>query len=391
MTSNERKELRYQRRKAKREKQVQRYSKYDDFEKVFTYENLYKSYKKCRRGVAWKSSTQKYISQAPLLVYQTFKKLHQGKFRSAGFYEFDIRERGKERHIRAVTIQERIVQRCLCDYALVPMLKKSLIYDNSATLENKGYHFAVKRLCKHLSNHYHKYGNKGYVLIFDFKKFFDSVSHSLCRKIIHKHFKDEKLLKLIEHFIDMFGEKGLGLGSQISQIFALSSANEIDHYIKEVCMFKAYGRYMDDGYIISPNKSALKSFKKEISGLCQTLHITLNSKKTQIVKLSHGFSFLKIKISLTAKGEVTKRMSRESIVRERRKLKKFFVFVKSGKMSVDDAYTSWQSWKSYADNFNSYRSLQTTSKLYNRLFITQGDDNNEFIACTQQRLDNRTC
>lgn len=109
MTSEERREARYRRRKAKRNARKIQLSKHDDFDWVFSYDHLYQSYKKCRRGVAWKSSTQKYMTMAPLNVYTTYKQLQSGKYRTGGFVEFDINERGKTRHIRSVTINERVV------------------------------------------------------------------------------------------------------------------------------------------------------------------------------------------------------------------------------------------------------------------------------------------
>ena len=169
MTSEERREARYQRRvKRRAEKKKKNYSSCDDFDQVFSYENLYRSYKKCRQGVAWKASVQKYITQAPLLINQTYERLQDGTFRSSGFYEFDLNERGKLRHIKSVTINERVVQRCLCDYALVPMVGRTFIYDNGASMEHKGYTFSIKRLCQHLREHYRKYGTDGYILLFDF-------------------------------------------------------------------------------------------------------------------------------------------------------------------------------------------------------------------------------
>lgn len=246
MTSEERREARYRRRVAKRAaKKAAACAECDDFDKVFSYEHLYRSYQKCRRNVAWKASVQKYITQAPLMVQQTYERLQQGKWRSSGFYEFDINERGKLRHIKSVTTEERVVQRCLCDYALVPMLGRTFVYDNAASLQYKGYHFAIRRLCQHLREHYRKHGNEGYVLLFDFRKFFDNVSHRVCKDILREEFTDERIIAITEHFMDMFGEKGLGLGSQISQTFALASANRLDHYVKDVCRVRGYGRYME--------------------------------------------------------------------------------------------------------------------------------------------------
>ena len=67
MTSEERREARYQRRVAARQKKKLSLSdKHDDFGTVFSYEKLYRSYKRCRRNVAWKASVQKYIANAPL-------------------------------------------------------------------------------------------------------------------------------------------------------------------------------------------------------------------------------------------------------------------------------------------------------------------------------------
>lgn len=370
MTSEERKAARYARRVQKRaEKKATCYAQYDNFDTVFSYDNLYRSYKLCRRGVAWKCSTQKYMTQAPLNVFTTYRLLQAGKFKSKGFVEFDIFERGKIRHIRSVAMEERVVQRCLCDHSLVPMLGRTFIYDNGASLKGKGYSFSVERMCHHLRQHYKKYGNEGYVLLFDFSKFFDNVSHRITTMALEKNFTDERLLRLAHHFIDAFGDVGLGLGSQISQTMALASANRLDHFVKEVLRIKGYGRYMDDGYLLHPSKEYLKTCLEAIKAICKELEIKLNVKKTQIVKISHGFSFLKVRFFLTKTGKVIRRMHRAGIVRMRKKLKAFQRMVAEGKMQVDDVHASFQSWQAYTKNFNGHKTLQSANALYDKLFI----------------------
>lgn len=370
MTSEERKEARFQRRKAARaEKKAACCGQSDNFDWVFSYEHLYHSYKMCRRNVGWKASVQKYITNAPINVYQTWQRLQAGKYRTSGFFEFDLMERGKKRHIRSVTIGERIVQRCLCDYALVPVLGRTYIYDNGASMANKGYSFAVDRLCQHLRQHYRRHGTEGYVLLFDFSKFFDRVSHRVVKAVLHKEFSDERIIKLTEHFIDAFGDVGLGLGSQISQVLALASANRLDHYIQEQCRIGSYGRYMDDGYLIHPSKEYLQKCLEGIRRICEELEITLNEKKTQIVKLSRGFTFLKVRFFLLPGGRIVRKIYHCSVTRMRRKLKSYQRFVAAGKMTMDDVYQSWQSWKAYASNFNAWHTIQSMAALYNKLFI----------------------
>lgn len=340
-----------------------------DFEKVFTYEHLYKSYIKCRSGVGWKASTQKYIAQAPTNVYKTYKKLLDGKYRSDGFYEFDLYERGKHRHIKSVTMNERVVQRCLCDYALVPVMTRTFIYDNGASMPNKGYHFAIRRLERHLQYHYRKYGTEGYILLFDFSKFFDNISHTLIKRMLKREFQDERLLNLIFHFIDAFGDRGMGLGSQVSQTLALASANRLDHFIKERCRIRGYGRYMDDGYLIHHSKKYLQYCLKWIRKMCDLLDIKLNEKKTQIVKLSHGFTWLKVRFFILPSGKIVKKIYKKSVTRMRKKLKKFVKYVDDGKMTHKDVYCAFQSWKAYAKHFNAYYTVKNMIELYDSLFI----------------------
>lgn len=169
MNSTERHEARYQRRKAARiEKKAKTLKEFGDFGAVFSFDHLYASYRASIKGVGWKASTQRYKSSALAHIAKTQEELLTGKYRSRGFYEFDLVERGKPRHIRSVHISERVVQRCLCDYCLVPALSKSFIYDNGASLPGKGYDFAVSRVTRFLADHYRRYGNEGYALIFDF-------------------------------------------------------------------------------------------------------------------------------------------------------------------------------------------------------------------------------
>lgn len=368
MTSLERKEGRYKRRReARLAKKMESCRQYDNFDSVFTYAHLYDCYRKCRSGVSWKASVQRYIATAPLQVYRTEKELASGTFRSKGFREFDILERGKKRYIRSVDIQERVAQRCLCDYSLVPMLSRSFIYDNGASLQSKGYHFSSDRLYAHLQKHYRKYGTEGYILLFDFSKFFDNIPHAIIRERLAKCYTDKRILYYANYFIDMFpGEVGLGLGSQVSQIYALASADRLDHYIKDVLRMRFYGRYMDDGYIIHRDKAVLWDVLSKIEEICKELGIVLNRKKVQIVKLTHGFVYLKKRYILLSGGKIVRKMLRSSAVRMRRKLKSFGIMLANGKMTRQDIWQSYQSWRSYAMHFDGWQTVVCMDQVYKK-------------------------
>lgn len=378
MTSKERHEVRYLRRKAKRlEKRKEVALLCDDFDTVFSFEHLYKGYQQSCKGVGWKASTQKYKANALLNVVSTMQKLQAGTYKSSGFYEFDLVERGKLRHIRSVHISERVVQRALCDYSLIPLLTRTFIFDNGACMKDKGIDFAIRRLLTHLRRHYANYGTEGYALVFDFSSYFDNIDHDVLKAILARTYTDTRILNLVGEFVDNFGAKGLGLGSQISQVSALAYPNRLDHFIKEVLRIKGYGRYMDDGYLIHPSKEYLQSCKTAIVELCAQLGIKLNVNKTQIVKLSQGLPFLKTRFILTSTGKIIKQPRRKSITAMRRKLKTFKRRLDTGAMTVEDIWCSYTSWKGYMSHKNAYRTVQSMDALYNKLFI--GDTKHDEI------------
>ena len=369
MNSVERHEARYQRRRAarlaKRERDTKRLG---DFESVFSFEHLHAAYRASVKGVGWKASTQRYKASALANINKTHDELLSGTFKSKGFYEFDIIERGKPRHIRSVHISERVVQRCLCDYSLVPMLSRSFIYDNGASLKGKGYDFAVKRVTQFLAKHYRQHGREGYALVFDFSKYFDTAQHAPVFREIERSGIDDRLVSISEYFIKCFGDEGLGLGSQISQIAAIALPNKIDHYIKDVLRMKFYERYMDDGLIIHRSKERLRECLAALRRLCAEFGIRLNEKKTQIIKLTRGFTFLKVRFRYGKTGAVIRRVCYKSIKQMRKKLKTFRRWVDSGRMAVKDVLASLTSWRGHMRRFHSYFAVQSVMQKSRELF-----------------------
>jgi hypothetical protein len=112
---------------------------------------------------------------------------------------------------------------------------------------------------------------------------------------------------------------------------------------------------MDDLYLIHADKEYLKLCLSEIKKARRSLKITVNDKKTRIVKLSHGMEFLKGKYILLENGRALRRPGKDSSRRMRRKLKKFKTLVNGGRMSFDDLRQAYQSWRGYyRRRFNAY-------------------------------------
>ena len=394
MTKYQRAKHRIARDKAiKYEKQRNLYNLNDDFNKVMTLQNMHQAFRYCKKGVGWKYSVQKYANNAITELYNTYLSLHNGILnQQSGRKKITIYERGKKREILPICINDRIPQRVLCEQALIPVLRNKLIYDNGASIKGKGVSFTRNRLDKHLSSAIKEYGSEFYVLVFDFKSFFDSISHQQCLNILQHHFRDKYIqglsLAIIKSYeknrisqIQDIREKermiiklknnelsGVCLGSQISHIIALSIPNSLDHFIKDRCGIKHYIRYMDDGVIFHKSKEYLTRLLNDMKVLCKNLGLHFNTKKTMIVKVSKGFSFMKIKYRVTSTGKIIRKLSRQGVVRMRRKLKKFKTLLQDGKITLDDVYNSFQSWLGITSKVLPYKTNRSMLKLYNQLF-----------------------
>ena len=368
MNSQERHELRYQRRKAKREEKRQRFVEpYNNIENVYKFENLYNASKLCQRGVNWKDSTQRYVMLRIYNIINTIYKIMNNEEVRIGLRHFTIYERGKKRNISSVHINERIIQKSIMLNILLPVLVKPLIYDNGASLKGKGILFAQNRIEKHLRKHYKKHGNNGYILMIDFSSYFDNIQHNIVEEQLLKYFSKE-VVNFIMKFVRYEREIGIGLGSEISQILAIHYPNKIDHYIKEKLRIKGYGRYMDDSYLICETKKQAQQCLKELLPLFDKLGIVINMKKTQIRKIKNGFTFLKTRYIFTNSGKIIKKPYKKYIALQRRKLKKLKKMYDRGEIDFNSIYICFHSWRGYMQYKNAFYVIQNMDKLFMKLF-----------------------
>ena len=367
LTSEERHQKRYERRKAKREEKKRKRNEGHDFETVSSFESLRKSFYQARKGVNWKTSVQRYGCNVLRNAYKYSRAVRNGGKISKGFIEFDLCERGKKRHIKSVHISERVIQKSVCDYGIVPVIERSLIYDNGASQRGKGTAFAANRLMEHMRRYYRKHGNDGYILLADQHHFFESIRHDVVERNLRKMLTDERLIDLTMFFIHNC-ETGLGLGSQVCQICAVSYQNDIDHYIKEALRCKYYGRYMDDWYIIG-GKEELHRYYDIIREKYREIGIEMNERKTQIVKLSHTFTFLQDRYVLTDSGKVIRKPGRKSITRNRRKLRKLAKLLENGEIDYKSIRSFYASQDGNLKHKNAYRTRKNMQELHDELFI----------------------
>lgn len=328
----------------------------------------------CTKQSRWKETTQRYLSNMLPNNVKLQQDILNGRYEVLPTINFTLNERGKIRKIEAPVVRDRIVQKSLMKSVLIPSLRPYLIYDNYASIKMRGTTFARNRLEYMLRNYYHHNGTDGYILQVDIKKYFENIDHEVLKQLIAPRLKNEPedVVKLIHYLIDhsSHSSKGLNLGSEAPQILAIYYLNPLDHFIKVVRGIRYYGRYMDDIFIIHRSKKYLKELLSDIVKELAKLKLNINPKKTHIVRLTHGFTFLQIKYNLLGTGKILKRPAHGKIVRERRRLKAFRRRMRTKQMTEGEIYNCYQSWRgTVVKDHNAYiKTINSLDLLYRILF-----------------------
>jgi retron-type reverse transcriptase len=293
-----------------------------NYDILHDFDNLYKAHKAARRGKRGKSEVIDFEMNLAENIISLQEELLNREYKNKGYKHFTIYE-PKQREIFAPSYADRVVQHCLCDNILAPILDKRLIYDNAACRIGKGTHFAMDRLSGFMREFYKKHGTDGYFLKCDIAKYFQSVDHNVLKCKLASIF-DSEVFDLLCDLIDSFENSpnaGLPLGNQASQWFALYYLDGIDRLIKEKLRVKHYTRYMDDFVLLHHDKQYLKDCLAEIRAMCKTLELELNS-KTQIFPVKNGVDYLGWHFYLTDTGKVVRKLRDSNKKTLKRRMKK---------------------------------------------------------------------
>lgn len=369
--------------------------------------NLYRAYKASVKGSKWKESTQKFILNFLGYIFQIQEDLINRTLKNGPTEEFELRERGRIRPITSLQTQDRIVRHVLCDDILLPEVRKKIIYDNGASIKGRGISFSRKRFEVHLRKYYQEYGNTGFILFGDFTKFYDNIIHEIAKQELLKLFDDDEFIDWLLTLIfdgfkidvsymsdeeystcmedtfnkleyrlipknkltgEKFMEKSVNIGDQLSQVIGIYYPHRIDTYVKYVRRQKYYGRYMDDWYIMNPDKEELLDILENIRIIAKEYGIHINEKKTRIVKISGTYKYLQIKYTLTSSGKIIKRINPKRVTAMRRKIKKLAVKVKNGDILYENVENMFRGWMGSFYKLLSKQQRSNLLALYEELF-----------------------
>ena len=346
-----------------------------EYEKIYQFESLYQAYKATIKGKKEKKDVIQFELDLSNQLWKLHDELQMKLYRLGRYHCFQIYD-PKKREIQALSIRDRVVQHSICDNVLKPYFEPRLIYDNAACREGKGTRFATDRLTKFMRDFYKEHGTDGYILKFDIRKFFDSIHHEVLKEKLCC-ISDEEVKELLYHIIDSYAKepekdelslRGLPLGNQTSQWFALWYLNGLDRLIKERLRIKYYSRYMDDGILIHEDKAYLSlCLKKMTEYVEQELKLSFNE-KTQIFPISQGTDYLGFRFYLTDTGKVIRRLRTSNKKRWKRRLKLYQKQYRQGTKNFEEITRSMKSYQGHLKYGNTYR---LRAKVYQSFVLTK--------------------
>jgi hypothetical protein len=303
-------------------------------ETVSDLSNLFKAMKKCKRGVSWKRSVIDYTQHGLYRLYLLKQDMDRGTYKPIEGYKFIIYE-PKKRDIISTRFRDRVPQRSLVDNYLYDEVCSHFVPQNAACQKNKGTDYARNLLKANLREFYDKHGTDGYVLKIDVKSFFGSISHDIAKAVMRSLIRDDWAYQMVVDEIDSHSATvGIGLGSQLNQLIALAMLNGLDHKLLEDTTI-LYDRYMDDMLIIHHSKERLAAIKQAAAKELEGIGLRLNTKKTQIAKITQPVHFLGFSYLLHDTGRVTMKVLPAKISKRRRKLKGQIDRVKAGALTIE--------------------------------------------------------
>lgn len=316
------------------------------YDNIAAFETLYRAYRSARVSKRSKEAVAKYERNAMAYTAILSEQLERGVYRPGKFETFTVYE-PKKRLVQAPAFRDKVVQHAVVDNYLYDRITGGFVRANAASQKGKGTHFALDNLKWDMTDYYRKQKTvEGWVLKCDVRHFFASINRDILKEKLKRKIDEPRIYNLMCIYIDS-SEEGLPLGYQTSQLFALLYLDEMDHFIKEKLHIRYYGRYMDDFYLIHPDKTYLQHCRKEIERFLQELKLELNE-KTQIFPLRNGVDFIGFHTYLTESGKVVRKLRKDSIKRIRKKIKLWRKAYPAGTVTEKEILNHWKGWDAYA-------------------------------------------
>jgi retron-type reverse transcriptase len=273
------------------------------YEKICTMENLYEAHRNARKDKLFYKEVKMVDSNPEYYLSQIQEMLLNDTYQVSEYTISIINDKGKERELAKLPyFPDRIIQWAVM-LQIEPIFMKVFCSHTCASIKDRGISKAQNLLHEYMKE---DVAGTQYALQIDASKFYPNIDHDILKKLLRKKFKDERLLSLLDRIIDSTpNEKGVPIGSYLSQYLANFYLAYFDHWAKEELHLSYIVRYMDDIIVLSDSKEHLHEVRRKMDEYLQNnlnLHIKDNWKVYPVdiqgidfigFRSFHGFTLLR--------------------------------------------------------------------------------------------------
>lgn len=273
---------------------------------------LFKMDNRCCNGVRKKNSVARHQLLSASLDYKTSQKLADGTYTVRPGKPIKIYE-PKERIVTNMLFEDRVVLASYSVNYFYPKVVPNLIKANFACIKGRG----TEKARNYFRDMLASASDDDIVINADFSDYFGSIQHAKIVNELSPFMDDEWAIGFFSMAVGSNGKDiGLGLGSELNQLSAVSFPNRIDHILSG--KYK-YARYMDDIKVIC-KKSEEKDVMSILESESERLGLKLSPRKTFSQPITRPVGFLGFTFKRNKTGKVTLRRKRENVKNEKRKL-----------------------------------------------------------------------
>ena len=243
------------------------------YAKIYDMDNLRLAHENARKDKLYYKEV-KMVDSNPEYYLKEIQEMLINKTYEVSEYDVSVlNDKGKERELMKLPYYpDRIIQWAIM-LQIEPIFMKVFCAHSCASIKDRG----ITKAARITENAMKDEKNAKYCLKIDVSKFYPNIHHAILKKLLRKKFKDKDLLELLDKIIDSYpGEKGVPIGSYLSQYLANFYLSYFDHWLKEKMKIKKVIRYMDDMTIFHKSKEFLHwLFEKMNEYLNENLKLTI--------------------------------------------------------------------------------------------------------------------
>lgn len=338
-------------------------------DELFNFHDVYKYGKECCKGVRWKTSVQTFERHLFSGTAKRCKAVKNGTYRWKNYNHFQLNERGKTREIDAPHITDRQIQKVLTKEVLLPCYMPYMIYNNGASLKNKGLLFSQKLLERDLHAHYRKYGFNGWVIVTDCKGFFPNADHKIIKNTHLRLIDKPEVRMILDSVVDSSPTAvGVPLGVEPSQVEMIGYPYKLDSFMKCQLRLGCSGHYMDDYYMLIPPARNPYEIVEMFIDKAMKCGILINKNKTHIVRFGRPFRYCKTKYIMTKNGRLIRHGSRKTAYRAIRKIKRLKPKINNSDITYMDLWATVQSLFNYFKRKNDNGRVTNFIKIFKDIY-----------------------